>query len=298
MPKIPRLLKNIIVITFGAAIIAFGVINFSVTSNLASGGLVGITLILYHMLGLSTGLTTFIFNVPLILIYFRYSSKKEFFLTIYAVAVMSGLLRVFEIVGPILPDLRNDMILAAVGFGACIGIGVGLILKNNGTTGGLVIVAKLLFDKFSIPIAKSMLVSDALIIGASLLLFVTIKDGFYSLIGIFVAMVCLTKVQEGFLAGYKVLIFSDEYEAITQAISTQLQRGATFLNATGAYSKMERKIVMVIVEKKQLTQVKQIVNQIDDHSFVSVSHTYETLGEGFTIAKRLGGDTVDDSKMR
>jgi len=286
-----KLIKSLLIIAFGTIIIAFGVINFSVTSNLASGGLTGISLILYHMFGIGTGASTLVLNIPLLIIYYRHSGKKAFLLTVYGVACLSGFLQLFEMMGPFMPDLTNDMVLAAVGFGAAIGVGTGIILKQEGTTGGVIVVTKLVKEKFGVPVAKTMLYTDAVIIGASLLLFIDVKDFFYSLIAIFVASQTLTKVQEGFLSGYKVLIFSDKYEEIAKAIQVDLYRGVTYIQGMGAYTKTERKILMVIVGKKQLVPLKQIVNAIDDHSFVSVSHTYETLGEGFTTPPRLDAES-------
>jgi len=280
-----KLFKSLFIIALGTAIMAFGIINFSVTSNLASGGLTGITLILYHVFGLSTGLTTLLLNIPLLIVYYRYTNRSVLLLTIYGIASLSAFLRLFELIGPLMPDLNDHMIIAVIGFGVTVGLGTGIILQQEGTTGGAAIVGKLLKDIWNIPVAKTFLVFDSIVITASALFFASLLDVMYSLISLYITTVVLTKVLEGFVAGYKVLIFSDRYEEIAKYIQAKLDRGVTFVRGVGAYSKEEKNVVLTIVGKKQLTSLKKGVYDIDPHSFVTVSHTYETLGEGFTFEK-------------
>ena len=283
-----NLVKKLVMIALGAAIMSFGIINFSITSSLASGGLTGISLILFHVFGISPALSTLVINIPLLILYYRYTNKQVFFLTIYGIACLSGSLRLFEVIGPLMPNLQNDMILAAIGFGATVGLGTGLILQKEGTTGGALIVAKLLKDIFNVSVTKTFLVFDSVVILASLYFFLSATDAIYSLIGLYISVQVIAKVQEGFVSGYKVLIFSERYEEIAEAIHQRLNRGVTFVHGTGAYSKDEKNVVLVIVDNKQLVRLKKIVYEIDSSSFVSVSHTYETLGEGFTYDKVVG----------
>ena len=109
---------------------AFGIINFAMTSSLASGGVTGITLILYQLFSISPAQSTLIINIPLHIVFFRFSSRPVFFLTLFGTACLYGFLELFERLGPLVPQLGEDMILAAIGFGVCIGIGTGLDRKS------------------------------------------------------------------------------------------------------------------------------------------------------------------------
>ena len=279
--------KKIIYITLGTAIMSFGIINFSVTSNLAAGGLTGISLILFHQFGIGTGVSTLLMNIPLLIVYYRFTGKAVFFYTVFGIVLVSGFLSLFEWIGPIMPNLQDDMILAAIGFGATVGIGSGMIMQFDGTTGGMAIVARLLKEFFGTPVSKTFLITDTLVISASFFFFLTITDGIYSILAAFIAAVTLAKYQEGFIIGYKVLIFSEYNDKICDFIINELERGVTFIKGTGGFSKEEKKIILTIIDRKQVVALKKGVNKIDPGSFVSISHTYETLGEGFTFEQNM-----------
>lgn len=293
-----KCLKAGFFVGLGSLILAFGIVNFSMTSSLASGGMTGVTLIFYHTLGISPAISTVVINVPLLLIFWKYSSKYVFFLTIWGIATLSGAIDLFERLGPLLPDLTNDMILAAVGFGVCIGVGTGLIVQQEGTSGGAIIIARLLKEKLGIPYTKTFMVFDGVVILASMIFFVSVRDVFYSLIALYISVITLAKVQEGFISGYKVLIFSQHNDQIAPLIHGRLNRGATYIQAYGAYTGNERKILLVIIDNKQLVQLKRLVHEVDPTCFISVEHTYETLGEGFTYKatkrlERMGEPMID-----
>ncbi|MCL1948924.1 MAG: YitT family protein [Turicibacter sp.] len=279
-------LVKLLLIGFGCLLMAFGIINFGVVNNLATGGFTGITLIVYHLFGISTGLTSLLLNIPAMIVFYRYVSKKTFLLTVYGIVALSASLSLFEWIGPFMPDLQDDMILAVLGFGLTVGLGTGILMRADGTTGGAAIVAKLLKDLFHIPIDKTFIVFDAVIVTFSLLFFVTPITWFYSILALYIMAIAMAKTQEGFGGGYQVLIFSDNSDEITQDIQKNLDRGVTYLHGKGAYSKFDRKIVLVVVSKKELLQLKRIIYAIDPECFVSVSHTYETLGRGFTLDKK------------
>jgi len=282
-----KLFKQLFFIAVGTIIVGFGTINFAVPAGLASGGVTGATLILFHQFGIATGLSNLLINIPLLLIYYRFSGKRVFLLTIYGIFALSASLSFFEFLGPLLPDLGDDIMLSAIGFGISSGIGFGLIIQKEGTTGGAIIVAKLLKDLYNVPITKSFLVFDAVVIIASLFMFVEPRDGIYSLIALYIAVMAMQKFQEGFIVGYKVMIFSDHYEKISEYIQTTLNRGVTLMHGTGGYSKTEKQVILTIIDRKQIMSLKKGVNEIDPNSFVSISHTYETLGEGFTFERNV-----------
>jgi len=281
-----KLLKQLVFILFGTAIMAFAVVNFSVRYELADGGFTGINLIIYRQFGIPIWITNLILNTPFVFILFKMSNLKTVLMTVYGVITLTGSLALWGLVGPVLPYWGNDMFIVIVLYGVLIGLGVAIVIKASGTTGGSVLVSKILNKKWDIPISKTLFLFDVVVISLSLIT-VPLTNAIYTLIGLFIASVVTAKVQEGGLFGYKVLIISDNYEKINRAVMRDMNRGATLIYATGAHSGHDKRILMVVIQKRELSQLKQLINEIDPESFITVSHTYETLGEGFTYDRRM-----------
>lgn len=278
-----KLLKQLLLISLGTALMAFGIINFAVNNHMAEGGFTGITIILFHLFGISTATSNLFLNIPMLIIGYRQFSKKGFWLTIFGTCMLSVFLRLFEMAGHIIPQMPNDMIISAIGMGVCVGTGLGIIFNAGGTTGGVDIIAKIIKDKIGIPMARTMFVFDALVITISLSIFLSFTNAIYTIIGLFIAAKIIERFQEGFQAGHNVLIISDHYQIIADAIHQKMDRGATFLNGMGTYNKKDKIIIMTIINKRELSSLKEIIYKIDPQAFVSVSHVYETIGEGFTF---------------
>lgn len=278
-----KLFKSIITIILGTAIMAFGIINFAVVNQLADGGFTGITIIFYHLFDISTGISSFLLNLPMLVISYRLFDRKTFMLTILGIVGLSSFLRLFETIGPLIPNLQDDMILAVVGYGVSLGVGLGMILRENATTGGSAIVAKIGKDIWDIPMDKTLLIFDSIVVLTSFLTFLSFSNGIYTLMGIYITSKVIAKFLEGRQAGYKVMIVSKEPEAITKMIHEKINRGVTFLHGSGSYSKHDKEIILTIIHKKQWIQLKRAIYEIDPNCFVSVSPVQETLGEGFTF---------------
>ncbi|MGL4336884.1 MAG: YitT family protein [Turicibacter sp.] len=278
-----KLIKQLLHIAVGTALMAFGILNFAIHNNLAEGGFTGITIILYQIFNISPSISNLALNIPMLLIGYRLFSKKTFLLTIYGTVMLSVFLGLFEHLGFFIPSFPDDMIIASIGLGVFVGSGLGIIFNAGGTTGGVDIIAKLIKDKLGIPMSRTMFIFDAAVISLSLLLFLSIKEAIYTIIGLYLASKIIERFQEGFQAGHEVLIISEKYQEISDQIHKKMERGATFLHATGSYNKKEKVVVMTVINKRELGPLKEIIYKIDPQAFVSVSHVYETLGEGFTF---------------
>ena len=277
-----KLFKQLVIIFLGTFIVGFTVVNFSIRYSLADGGFSGINLIIYHLLKIDPWISNLVLNAPFVLILFKISDLKTALMTVYGVATLTASLAFWRLFDPILPYWGDDMLIVIILYGVLFGIGIGMVVKANGTTGGSVLIAKILQKKWDVPISKTLFLFDLCVISLSLLAFLTLTNAIYTLTGIFICSVVIAKVQEGGLFGYKVLIISDHYEKISHVVMTELQRGATLIYGTGAHSGHDKRILMVVIQKRELSRLKDLIHEIDPASFVTVSHTYETLGEGFT----------------
>lgn len=277
-----KLTKQLAIILLGTFISGFAVINFPMRYGLADSGFSGVTLLLYQLTGLEPWIATIILNTPFVIILFKMSDLQTTLMTVYGVLTLTASLAFWRQFDPILPYLGDERILVVIVYGVIVGFGIGIVVKANGTTGGNVLIGKLLNKKFGIPIARTIFTFDVVVITVSFFAFLSFENAIYTLIGLFVSSVVIAKVQEGHLFGYKVLIISDEYEKIGKVVLSELKRGATMIYAAGAHSGHDKRLLLVVISKNELTQLKDIIHDIDPTSFITVTHTYETLGEGFT----------------
>ena len=126
-----------------------------------------------------------------------------------------------------------------------------------------------------------MIAVDAVIVAASMIVFKNIETGLYALISIFVAGSVIDTIMGGQNTGRMVLVVSDRYTEIAQDIIAQMGRGATLLNATGAYSGAERKVVLCAVRNNEYPRLRELIRQHDPQAFLITTNVNEVLGEGF-----------------
>ena len=179
--------------------------------------------------------------------------------------------------------LLNGMSLLAMTVGGFIaGIAVALVFLRGSTTGGTDIVSRLLQRRWPfMPIGKTMIAVDAVIVVASMVVFKNIETGLYALIAIYVSGSVIDTIMGGQNTGRMVLIVSDEHTAIAKGIMEKMGRGATLLNATGAYSGAERHVVLCAVRNNEYPRLRELIRQYDPKAFLITTNVNEVLGEGF-----------------
>ena len=280
--KVLRWIVDIILIIVGAGLYSVGLYCFATPNNIASGGVGGISIIINELTELNVGILYGAINVPLIIIGLIFLGKKMMIKTVISVAVITG------VTDYLLPYLNipayseGDKILAALFGGIFFGVGMGLVYLREGTTGGTDIINKLINRKFPhFSMGVIMLATDAVVIVASMIVFRSIEAGLYSIISIFVASKVMDMILYGSFEGKMLLIFSDKYEEISDYIMTSLDRGVTYLDGTGAYSKAEKHIICCAVHKNEYSKVKRKVKEIDPHAFIIITNAGEVLGQGF-----------------
>ncbi len=280
MPKIK--LKNTLFIILGAALFGFGFVHFNIQNHLGEGGFNGITLILYNVFHLDPAIMNLVLNIPMFIIGWRVLGKKTFAYTIIGTVSVSVFLKVFQIYEfPI--DLHNDMFLVALFAGVFLGVGLGIIFRFGGTTGGVDIIARLVNKFFGWPMGKTMFMFDACVILLSWLTYLDARSVMYTLVCVFVTAQVIDFVQEGAYAARGAIIISNKNNEIAERITKQMDRGVTFLKGFGYYAKEERKVIYCVVAKNEMFKLKSIVLSVDPHAFVSVSEVHDVSGEGFTL---------------
>ncbi len=279
-------LIEICMIALGCAIYGISLDMISVPNKLADGGISGISLILRHFWGINMGLSTLILNIPLILIGYRFMGKRALAYTIWGTLCLSFFLWFWRSV-PIIKqlDLEHDLFLSAILAGLLSGLGLGLVFRYNGTSGGTDIIARVCQIKLGISSGKVLLFCDAVVLFVSLS-YLDIKHMLYTLLASFVLSRVMDTVQQGAYTARGLLIISDKYKQIGQMIDLKLERGFTYLNALGGYKQDKKRVIYVVVSPREIATIKQLIRQEDPNAFVSIIEVHEALGEGFTYNQK------------
>jgi len=295
LKKVFVFLKVYILITVGAAITALALNIFLVPYKIAPGGLSGLSIVLYYLSNekLPIGATMLAINVPLFLLGFKYIGRRFFIRTLYGTIILSVVIDLtetfmFDFAKRLLIDGDStthtpDILLYSIIGGFLSGIGLGIVLKMDATTGGTELAAKLLNRVFkNMTIGQLLLWIDALIILFAIIAFNSVLIGLYSFVSLFIT----TKIIDAMIAGLDysraVLIISDHQDEISKRLLVELDRGVTELKGRGVYSGKDKNVLLCVVARTQIQQLKEIVQELDKNAFMILADVKEVLGEGFT----------------
>lgn len=276
-------LKNILFILIGAAIFSFGIVHFNMENNLAEGGFTGITLLLYFLFDIDPSYSNLILNIPLFLIGWKLLGKHVFYYTIIGTVAVSVFLWIFQHYRFMSIPLHDDMTLASLFAGVFVGVGLGVIFRYGGTTGGVDILARLSHKYIGWSMGKTMFMFDALVILTSIVFYLNYREAMYTLVAVFIGARVIDFMQEGAYAARGATIISDRCDDIATKILKELDRGATLIKGQGTFTGEERKMLYCVVGRNEIVRLKNVIHSIDPHAFVAVSDVHDVLGEGFTL---------------
>ena len=277
------ILKNYTLLTVGAFIYAFGIAVFLDPNHLAPGGVSGISIILNSFIPIGTGIWIFVINIPLMilgLIVFKFSFLMG---TLYATAFSSAIIEVIARVFPhLIPDMQNHLLIAAAAGGVLAAVGIGLVFRGGGSTGGFDIVVKLLRRKFRhMKTGVLYLALDMTVITLSAIAFHDILVALYAVVTVFTNSTVLDMVLYGKDNAKMVYIITDAPEAISDRLMKEVETGVTLLHGEGAYTKKNKKVLMCVLHDQQYPMLRDIVKQEDKHAFLIVTKATEIFGEGY-----------------
>ncbi len=281
MTRRERLLRELyeyVMVIVGALILAANVPLFLEPNRVVSTGVTGLGMLAYFLWGWPIGLVTFIINIPILLAGIRWGGGWRLLIrTVVAVITMTAGIDLFQ---RVLPPIRVDPLLYTLFGGLLDGVGIGLVLRGRGTTGGTDIVAQLLSRHRGFSFGSVFIVVNGVILlGAAVV--VGIVPVLYALVVNFVSGRVVDFVQEGGGYARAALIITEAHEEVRYAILRQLGRGVTVFEARGGYTGTVRPALYVVVHRTQVTQLKQIIAELDPRAFVVLSEAHEVLGEGF-----------------
>jgi uncharacterized membrane-anchored protein YitT (DUF2179 family) len=224
------------------------------------------------------GTQMLVMNAVLLLVAWRFRGLRYVAKTLYGAVGLSILVDVLARFTPHLAP--NDLLLAALWGGAVSGLGMGLVFKGGGNTGGTDIVAQLLSRRFPFGVGQLMLVIDAFVTVLAAIEFGP-NVALYGVVAIFVSTATIDLVLEGISVEKAVIVISDAADRIGEAINVEMGRGATRLEATGVYTGERRGTLYVVLARNEIDDLKAIVRGIDPTAMVIISNVHEAIGEGF-----------------
>lgn len=279
--KLKRFLADLFFIILGAFSYSLAINMFTSPNDIAPGGIGGLSTVINYLSGgtIGIGLLFAVINIPLVIAGFIKLGRMLMIRTIIAVVLVSvGT----DILKPYFPVYEGDRILAAVFGGLLIGAGLGLVYLRDGTTGGTDIINKLILRaKPHLSLGGITLITDAVVVLISMLVYGNIESGLYAIIAIFVSSKIIDIILYGTLEGKLVLIFSNKPDEIGAAIVNDLSRGATMLKGSGVYSGEDKKVICCAVHKNEYVKLKRKIKAIDPSAFIITALASEVLGEGF-----------------
>lgn len=261
----------------GSAIVAIAFNLFLLPNRIASGGVSGVSTIIYDLFAITPAFTQWALNIPLfiagiiLLGGFKYGAKT-----------LAGTLFL-----PFVVFLTKDMqpatldpLLGALFGGIGVGLGLGIVFRSNSSTGGTDLAAQIIHKYTGLSLGGCIFIIDGLIVATSAIVF-NIELALYALIALYITGKTIDIVQMGIGYAKVALIISNHEEQVQQGLLNEVDRGVTKLEGYGGYTKEKRPVLMCVVNQTEVTKLKQVVKRIDPQAFVVVTNATEVLGEGF-----------------
>jgi uncharacterized membrane-anchored protein YitT (DUF2179 family) len=260
----------------GSLVMAASFNMFLRPNEIASGGVAGVSILVQHWFGIEPALTQWGLNIPIFLLGLRLLGGR-FGLK---AAVGSVVFPFFVLLTSNWPALTTNTLLASIYGGIGTGLGLGIVFRGRGSTGGLGLAAQIIHKLTGVSLGVCVAVLDGLVIITAGITF-TPEKALYALIGLFATSKTIDVVQVGLRYSKVAFIISNEAESIRKSILYELDRGLTQLNGSGGYTQDERTVLMVVVTQGEVLKLKALVRAADPGAFVIISDTAEVLGEGF-----------------
>ncbi len=272
-----KLIRDYLGISIGVLLTAIGLDMFLIPNKIAAGGVSGIGTLVYYLTGFPVGITMLAINVPLFIMGIRELGVGFGLRSLYGTITLS--LAVDLLAGKA-PVLTKNPLLAALFGGIIVGVGIGLVFRYKGTTGGTDLAAAIVNRYLKASVGLVLFVIDGAVIVAAGFIW-NVELALYALITVYLTARVIDVVQEGFGYAKAALIISARPEEIAEAILCRMNRGATTLRGRGLYTGVERDVILSVVTRAEVSRLKELVQEVDQQAFVILADVHEVLGEGF-----------------
>ncbi len=279
-PEMKKKVYQYFMVTLACAIMSIAMNTFYLPNKMLSGGIGGVAVLAYYIAGLPMGATALICNVPLFFLAYKYMDKSYMIGSLYGMIVFSVSLDFFHFLSTY--NVVHDKLLACIAGGVLYGIGASCMYRVGGSSGGTDIIGAIIQKHYSVAISTTGFIFNIGLLLASVSYF-GIEPVLYTLLTFFIMSKTCNAFTVGFDYKKKVIIISEHYEEIAEAIIKVVGRGVTYIEGEGCFTHRHRELVFVVIKLTQLAKVRSIVRDIDPSAFMVVSDVNDVFGRGFTL---------------
>ena len=278
MEKAKKFLTDYLYIMAGAFILSFAITYFLVPVKISTGGVSGVGTVLYYIADIPLSVTTLVINAALFFFGYKTLQKGAVLKTVAGIVFLSAFLEITPLFG----CYDKDIFICSMFGGVLVGLGVGLVVYKEASTGGSDFAALILHKIIPyIPVATFILVIDSIVIIASGVVFRDYTIMFYSVLSLYIS----SKVTDWILVSgdyaKSVYIISKKHRAIAEAVMSDMERGVTGIYSYGCYSETDNMMLLCIVKNKEIPRLLGKIKTIDENAFTIISDVKEVRGEGF-----------------
>lgn len=275
-----RVIRNLILVLAGSTVMGMGYALFLIPYHLVPGGVSGISIIINYLFHLPVGLVIIFLNIPIFLLSYKFLGKKYVLTTLIGMTLSSLMIDFFnEIIK--LPKGTENPILASIYGGLLLGLGLGLVFRGEASTGGSDVIGMILNKYTGVSVGIGIMLTDFVIISASGVVFKNLEAPLYGYIVLFISSKVIDLVLEGWSFSKLVIITSAKTNEIADFILNKLDRSGSALKSRSLYLNREGEIIITVINRKQLAELKAFIKKADPQAFVIINDTYEVLGKGF-----------------
>ena len=268
-------------ITAGIMIMTAGIYFFKFPNHFSTGGVTGIAIVLGHYIpSMTPGTFVTVINVLLLLLGFAVFGRSFGVRTVYTSLLMSGLLRLLEIVCPMEAPMTNQPLvelLFAVGLPA---VGSAILFNMNASSGGTDIIAMILKKHTSLNIGLALLCSDTIITLSACVAF-GMETGLFSVLGLIIKALFVDLVMDNLRVKKCFQIITSHPEPIEEYIMKELHRGATQLHGEGVYTHEGKTVLLTVVSRHEAVLLRDFIKENDPGAFMIITSSTEIIGNGF-----------------
>lgn len=273
-------LKNFSLLTISTLIMAVGIYFFKFTNNFTFGGITGIAVLVAKFLPISASDFSFVVNILLLIIGWIVLGKSFAEKTAYSTILLSVSLSLLERIYPMSHPLINEPLLELIFAILLPALGSAILFNIGASSGGTDVIAMILKKYTSVDIGKGLMISDLIFTLAGFLVF-NVKTGLYSLFGLIMRSALIDNFIESFNRSKYFHVVTSNATCICDFIQNDLQRGATIVNATGAFTGDDKYIILTVLSPSQAVKLRNFIKEHDPKAFLLVSNTSEIIGKGF-----------------
>ncbi|HOB86369.1 MAG TPA: YitT family protein [Bacillota bacterium] len=276
--QIKRGVKDFLGIVLGTLLMAVALHFFLIPHRLAAGGVSGLGVLFYHLFNIPVGLTIIAVNTPIFIASYFMLGRRLVLQSILGAVLLSALVELLAYYFPMV--VTDDLLLASVYGGVIMGIGLGLVFRSRGSTGGTALLSLILNKLLGLTPGQGLFGSDLVVIALALFAF-SGEVAMYAALSLFISSWVIDVVQEGLNLNKSILVITTQGEEINRRILQSLDRGVTRIDGRGGYTGGRKEVLLCVVTRPQVTELIAMVREVDPGAFIVVGSAGEVYGEGF-----------------